>query len=132
MGRSASGVNAVRLKPSSKVISMDVVSNLGGKNYILTVTENGFGKLSDLKFYKVQRRGGSGIKTAVVNSKTGIVVGSQIIKEEQSDKDLIIVSRKGQVIRIALSAVAKLGRATQGVRIMRLSSGDRIASIAVV
>lgn len=132
MGRTASGVIAIRLKPASKVISMNVVSESSKKNYILTVTENGYGKLSELKFYKVQRRGGSGIKTAVINPKTGIVVGSQIVKEEQFDKDLIIVSRKGQIIRIKLSAVAKLGRATQGVRIMRLSSGDKVASVTIV
>lgn len=132
MGRTASGVIAIRLKPASKVISMNVVSESSKKNYILTVTENGYGKLSELKFYKVQRRGGSGIKTAVINPKTGIVVGSQIVKEEQFDKDLIIVSRKGQIIRIKLSAVAKLGRATQGVRIMRLSNGDKVASVTIV
>lgn len=133
MGRSASGVGAIRLKPSSKAVSMDVVTDSQkGKNYILTITENGFGKLSDLKFYKIQRRNGSGIKTAVINSRTGIIVGSRIIKEEQLAKDLIIVSCKGQVIRIALSSVAKLGRVTQGVRIMRLSVDDNVSSVTVI
>ena len=133
MGRTASGVGAIKLKPSTYVVSMDVVSDSSKeKNYILSVSENGFGKLSDLKFYKTQRRGGSGIKTAIVNSKTGTVIGSRIISESQLEKDLIIISRKGQVIRIPLASVAKSGRATQGSKIMRLGSGDKISSIAVV
>jgi len=133
MGRSAAGVGAIKLKPSSSVVSMDVISDSKKeKNYILSISENGFGKLSDLKFYKTQHRGGSGIKTAIVNSKTGTIVGSRIISESQLEKDLIIVSQKGQVIRISLASVAKSGRATQGVRIMRLSGGDKVSSIAVV
>lgn len=133
MGRTASGVKAIKLKLSTCVVSMDIVSDLEKeKNYILSISENGFGKLSDLKFYKTQHRGGSGIKTAIVNSKTGTIVGSRIISENQLEKDLIIISRKGQVIRIPLASVAKSGRATQGSRIMRLGDGDKISSIAVV
>lgn len=133
MGRSASGVKAIRLKPSSGVVSMDVIlDSKKEKNFILSVSENGFGKLSNLKFYKTQRRGGSGIKTAIVNSKTGTIIGSRIISESQLEKDLIIISQKGQVIRIPLNSVSKSGRATQGVRIMRLKDGDKISSIAVV
>ena len=133
MGRTASGVGAIRLKPSTCVVSMGVVSDSEKeKTYILSVSENGFGKLSDLKFYKTQRRGGSGIKTAIVNSKTGTIIGSRIISESQLEKDLIIISQKGQVIRIPLASVAKSGRATQGTRIMRLSGGDKVSSIAVV
>ncbi len=133
MGRTASGVKAIRLKPSTCVVSMDIVSDSEKeKTYILSISENGFGKLSDLKFYKTQHRGGSGIKTAIVNSKTGTIVGSRIIGENQLEKDLIIISRKGQVIRIPLASVAKSGRATQGSKIMRLGSGDKISSIAVV
>ena len=133
MGRTASGVKAIRLKSSICVVSMDIVSDLEKeKTYILSISENGFGKLSDLKLYKTQRRGGSGIKTAIVNSKTGTIVGSRIISESQLEKDLIIISQKGQVIRIPLASVAKSGRATQGSKIMKLSSGDKISSIAVV
>ena len=133
MGRTASGVKAIRLKPSTCVISMDIVSDLEKeKTYLLSISENGFGKLSDLKFYKTQRRGGSGIKTAIVNSKTGTIVGSRIIGISQLEKDLIIISQKGQVIRIPLASVAKSGRATQGSKIMRLGDGDKISSIAVV
>ncbi|MCK5122863.1 MAG: DNA gyrase subunit A [Candidatus Pacebacteria bacterium] len=133
MGRTASGVKAIKLKASSEVISMNVITDSQkDKNYIFTVSENGFGKLSDLKFYKIQNRGGSGIKTAITNSKTGTLVNSKIINETQFDNDLIIISQKGQVIRTPLAKIAKSGRATQGVRIMRLKSDDKISSVAVV
>jgi DNA gyrase subunit A len=133
MGRTASGVRAIKLKPSSEVISMSVVADSEkNKRHIFTISENGFGKLSDLKFYKIQNRGGSGLKTAIVNSKTGILVNSKIIDETQLDKDLIIISCKGQVIRTPLAKIAKSGRATQGVRIMRLKDGDKISSAAIV
>lgn len=147
MGRNAAGVTAMRLKPNVEVVSMDVVPTKSltaaclpdkqgqagkGQRHILTVTENGFGKMSDLKFYKVQRRSGSGIKTAVINNKTGKLIGAKEIEEEAMQKDLVIVSRKGQIIRIPIASIAKSGRATQGVRIMRLDSQDRIASITIV
>jgi DNA gyrase subunit A len=133
MGRSASGVKAIKLKPASKVISMDVVfDSKKEKRYIFTISENGFGKLSDLKFYKIQHRGGSGIKTAIINAKTGPLVSSRVISENQLNEDLLLISRKGQVIRTPFSNIAKSGRATQGVRVMRLSSEDKVSSIAVV
>ena len=133
MGRSASGVKAIKLKPASKVTSMDVVfDSKKEKRYIFTISENGFGKISDLKFYKIQHRGGSGIKTAIINAKTGPLVSSRVISEDQLSEDLLIISCKGQVIRTPFSNIAKSGRATQGVRVMRLSSGDKVSSIAVV
>lgn len=133
MGRAASGVGAIRLKPKNKVISMDVVNeSKKEKIYIFTISENGFGKISDLKFYKVQRRGGSGIKTAIINAKTGALVSSRVISENQLSEDLLLISRKGQVIRTPFSNIAKSGRATQGVRVMRLDSGDKVSSIAIV
>jgi len=133
MGRTASGVKAIKLKVSSEVISMNVITDSQkDKRYIFTISENGFGKLSDLKFYKIQNRGGSGIKTAIANSKTGMLVNSKIINGTQLDNDLIIISQKGQVIRTPLAKIGKLGRATQGVRIMRLKNDDKISSVAIV
>ena len=133
MSRIASGVKAIKLKASSEVISMNVITDSQkDKRYIFTISENGFGKLSDLKFYKIQNRGGSGIKTAIANSKTGVLVNSKIIDETRLDKDLIIISCKGQVIRTPLAKIAKSGRATQGVRIMRLKNDDKISSVAIV
>ena len=133
MGRSASGVKAIKLKKESKVISMDVLyESKKEKRYIFTISENGFGKLSDLKFYKVQHRGGSGIKTAIINAKTGPLVNSRIINEDQLSEDLLLISRKGQVIRTPFSDIAKSGRATQGVKVIRLDSEDKVSSLAIV
>lgn len=132
MGRNASGVGAIRLKLSVEVVSMDVILSNKEKKFVFTVTENGFGKISDINLYKVQRRSGSGIKTAIINAKTGKLVASRVVEESALGKDLIIISQKGQTIRIPFSSIAKSGRATQGVRIMRLSAGDRIASVSIV
>jgi len=133
MGRSASGVAAIRLKSGSKVVGMGVIEKGQENNeFVFSITENGFGKISELKFYKVQKRGGSGIKTAVLNAKTGKLVSAYIVSEEDLKKDILIISRKGQIIRIAFGSVAKSGRATQGVRIMRLGQGDSIASATTI
>jgi len=97
---------------------------------ILVVTGNGYGKRTDLKFYKIQGRGGRGIMTAKVTPKTGKLVSAHITSEE--NKELIAVSKKGQVIRTSIDSISTLGRATQGVRIMRVESGDGLASVVVV
>jgi len=129
MGRSASGVTAIKLKGDAKVVGMGIVSKEEKrKNFVFTITENGFGKISDLNLYKVQNRGGSGIKTAILTSKTGKLVSAYVVDEDNLKKDLMIISRKGQIIRIPFDSVAKSGRATQGVRIMRTGTGDAIAS----
>jgi DNA gyrase subunit A len=129
MGRSAAGVTAIKLKGDAKVVGMGVIAKTDKQaKFVFTITENGFGKISELKLYKVQNRGGSGIKTAVLTPKTGKLVSAYVVDEEDTKKDLMIISRKGQVIRIPFRSIAKSGRATQGVRIMRLGSGDAIAS----
>ena len=88
--------------------------------------ENGYGKRTKIKEYRLQRRGGTGIKAAKINEKTGKIVFSRIVGEEE--KDLIVVSKKGQVIRSPLGSISILGRATSGVRVMRLAEGDKVAS----
>lgn len=94
--------------------------------------ENGFGKTTDIKEYKVQGRGGSGIKTAKVTAKTGLIVHASILSDENKEEDLLVISQKGQIIRVEISNIPSLGRATQGVRIMRMNEGDKIASVAAV
>jgi len=128
MGRSASGVRGIRLKKDDEVIAMEVVGS-EEKGQLLVISENGFGKRTDLKEYRIQNRGGTGIKTAKITPKTGNLIGSKLINDQQ---DLIIISRKGQVIRIKIASISKLSRSTQGVRIMRLDQGDKIASVACV
>ena len=90
--------------------------------------ENGYGKRTEVGQYKVQGRGGAGIKTAKITSKTGTIILSSILDDSADDEDLIVISQKGQVIRTATKSISQLGRATQGVRIMRLDQGDKVAS----
>jgi len=89
--------------------------------------ENGYGKKTNVKQYRLQRRGGSGIKTAKVTSKTGSLVSAKIVSPEI--EEIIAISQKGQVIKTEIAQISELGRATQGVRIMRLPDKDKIASI---
>jgi len=130
MGRQAAGVKGIRLRKGDKVVGMDIIKNMNEKlktkNYLLVVTENGYGKRTDLKEYRLQKRGGSGIKTAKIISKTGDLVASKILSG--LEEDLIVISQKGQVIRTKIATIPKLSRATQGVKIMRLEEGDRVAS----
>ena len=131
MGRGAAGVIGVRLDDGEKVVGADVVPSGVEKGLqVIAVMENGYGKRTDLKFYKVQKRGGRGIMTAKITSKTGKLVSAHIVSEE--NKELIAVSRKGVVIRTSVGSISVLGRATQGVRIMRVESGDGLASVVVV
>ena len=130
MGRPASGVRGIRLKKGDEVIGLEVIDQKSSQNQLLVISEMGFGKKTDLKEYRLQGRGGSGIKTAKVTLKTGNLVSSQILTGQE--EDLIVISQKGQVIRIKISSISKLSRSTQGVRIMRLDLGDRVASTACV
>lgn len=133
MGRVASGVKAIRLKKGDEVIGMDIIfkekaqkqKTKEQKNYLLVVTENGYGKRTDLKEYRIQQKKGSGIKAVKITKKTGDLVFSKIINKE---KDLIVISQKGQVIRTKIDSISILSRATQGVKIMKLDPEDKIAS----
>jgi len=132
MGRTAAGVKGIKLRNDDKLVRMDIIMKSKDKKdlKILVVTQNGFGKKTDLKYYKIQKRGGVGIKTAKINSKTGDIVVSQILDKEQ--EDLIAISKKGQVIKTKLKSVSCLGRATQGVKVMKLRQGDKVVSVACI
>ncbi len=129
MGRTAAGVRAIKLGKGDVVVSADVIQKDKKDSEILVVMENGFGKTTPAKEYKVQNRGGSGIKTAKVTSKTGLVVGAAVLTaEERAEGELVVMSKKGQVIKLPLKDVPSLGRQTQGVKVMKLRAGDSIAS----
>jgi len=134
MGRTAGGVSGIRLGKSDEVIGVDVVKKGAEKGLpaqpgaFLTMSANGFGKKTNLKEYKVQKRGGSGVKTAKVTPKTGKLIVAKVLTGEEAE--LVAMSKKGQVIRTALKDISSLGRQTQGVTIMRLRAGDGIASLA--
>lgn len=137
MGRAAAGVRGIRLGKGDAVVGMDIVSAGIKKADLLTIMENGFGKRSSLSGYKVQGRGGSGIKTAKITEKTGPIVMARAIDpaalSEGASDDLLIMSSNGQVIRIALKNVPVLGRQTQGVRVMRFKEDkDTVATVTLL
>ncbi len=132
MGRSATGVRGIRLKNEDKVVGMNVVLSRQKGNQLMIITENGFGKRTDLRYYKIQKRGGSGIKTAKVTDKTGRLIGAAIVNLDDLERDLIISSAKGQIIRIPLDSIPVLSRATQGVKVMKPQKGDRVSAMAVL
>jgi DNA gyrase subunit A len=132
MGRTAGGVRGIKLSKNDEVVGVDVIKNNKEKSggSFLTMSANGFGKKTELKEYKVQKRGGSGIKTAKVTPKTGKLIVAKVLSGEEVE--LIAMSKKGQVIRTPLKDISSLGRQTQGVTIMRLRAGDGIASLACI
>jgi DNA gyrase subunit A len=133
MGRTAAGVAAMKLGKGDSIVSADVIKKSSKDFEILIVTEHGYGKTTPTKEYKVQKRGGSGIKTAKVTDKTGKIVGGVVIGgEDRTEGELVIMSKKGQVIKLPLKDVPTLGRQTQGVRVMKMRAGDSIASIVFV
>lgn len=133
MGRTAGGVRAIKVGKGDTVIGVGVIKKgeekEGSKAAFLTMSENGLGKKTTIGEYKVQKRGGSGIKTAKVTPKTGKVIIGRLVRDEE---ELIAVSKKGQIIRTSLESVPSLGRQTQGVSIMKLRAGDQIASLALM
>ncbi|MDE2001645.1 MAG: DNA gyrase subunit A, partial [Patescibacteria group bacterium] len=126
MGRATSGVRGIRLRKGDAVVSLNIVTKESEKGQILTVMEKGFGKRTPLSEYKVQGRGGSGIKTSKVTPKTGAVISSLIISEQ---KEILALSAKGQIIRTQLESVRESGRATQGVRIMNVADKDKVIGV---
>lgn len=127
MGRATRGVRGVRLRAGDSVVGMDVVQP---GMQLLVVMENGYGKRTKVDQFTTHARGGVGIRAGVVSDKTGKTLDVRAI--ESGEDDLVIVSTQGQVIRLALKDVSLIGRATQGVRIMRLKDGDKVASVALV
>ena len=134
MGRGASGVRAIRLKGGDSVVSLDIVASaLSSVGQLLTVMAHGFGKRSSLSNYKIQGRGGSGIKTAKITSKTGNIVAATVVNSKALEEDMIIISSHGQVIRMPLKSVNVAGRATQGVRLMKFKEpNDKVSSVTFV
>lgn len=124
MGRTASGVKGIDLAPDDVVIGADEVSP---DCYVLTVTRHGFGKRSPISEYRLQSRGGKGIKTYQPSEKVGELSGLTVVKE---DDEVMIISENGVLIRMAVREISVLGRATQGVRLIRMDDGDFVAAIA--
>ncbi|MDB5254249.1 MAG: gyrase subunit gyrase subunit protein [Parcubacteria group bacterium] len=127
MGRGAAGVRGIKLDKGDRVISANTVKKGAQNVHLLVISENGYGKRTDLSEYKVQGRGGSGILTSNVTAKTGKVISSQVVTE--AEEEVIAISKKSQVVRVDVKEIPVLGRQTQGVRIMKLREGDSLASL---
>ena len=127
MGRATRGVRGIRLKKDDVVVGVDVV-NPGSQ--LLVIMENGYGKRTKVDQFATHTRGGVGIKAGVVTAKTGRAVDVRALSDVSDD--LVVVSTQGQVIRIGLKNISLIGRATQGVRVMRLNAGDKVASVALI
>lgn len=127
MGRTARGVRGIRLRTDDYVIGMDIVENEAS---IFVVSEYGYGKKTKVAQFTAHARGGVGIRSAVVNTKTGKLVGVKRLDDD--NQEIILISSAGQTIRLGVKDIPALGRATQGVRIMRLNEGDRVVSLALV
>ena len=125
IGRVAQGVIGIRLDDDDEVIGMESVIN-GGKATLLAITENGFGKRTELDEYRVQKRGGRGVITYKITPKTGKLVGVRVATEED---DVMLVTDTGTIIRLKVSEVSILGRSTQGVTLMRTSDGGKVVGM---
>lgn len=131
-GRASMGVRGMRLKEGDEVMDMDVIKAKSIEHAeLLVIMENGLGKCTKVADYRIQTRGGTGVKTANITAKTGKIVGAKMI-DENSKGDLIIVSKQGQIIRMNLKSIPSQGRATQGVYLMRMNGNDKVASTSVI
>jgi len=127
MGRNAGGVRVIRLDKNDAVISSNVVVKDAKNPTLFVMGANGYGKKTKLSEYKVQNRGGSGILTMNVTSKTGSLIAAYVVTDDV--EEVVAMSKKSQVIRVDLAEIPTLSRATQGVRIMKLREGDSLASL---
>ena len=135
MGRAAGGVKAMRLGANETIVGADVVRKGAKDVEVLVLSRNGFGKTTAIKEYKVQKRGGSGIKTVKVTPKTGPLIAAKVVSKlarddggDENESEIVVISRNGQVIRTGLQEIPSLSRSPQGVRIMKPRDGDAIAS----
>ena len=127
MGRAARGVRGVRLRPNDSVVGMDIAND---DRTLLVISENGYGKATKISNFPSHKRGGVGIKAAVVTAKTGPIISVKTI--QQDDIEALLVSTQGQTIRVSLKDIPVLGRTTQGVRIMKTSKDDSVASVGLM
>jgi DNA gyrase subunit A len=128
MGRAARGVRGVRLRPNDQVVGMDIVAS--DERSLLVVSQNGYGKATKVANFPAHKRGGIGIKAAVVTAKTGPIVAVRTLEEDA--REVLMISSKGTAIRVGLKDIPTLGRTTQGVRIMKMGDGDAVASLGLM
>ncbi len=141
MGRAATGVRGMRLKTDDIIVGMGIIyqatQTKSSEDKLLVITENGFGKMTGLKNYRFQHRGGSGVKTAKITEKTGKIISARVINEQRLPTfikgDLLLISRLGQIIRLPLKSVPTMSRSTQGVKLMRFKGkNDKVSSSTLI
>jgi DNA gyrase subunit A len=121
------------VKKGDRIVSAEVVPAAAKGATLLILMDKGYGKKTPLSEYKIQGRGGSGIKTADVTTKTGSIIGAKVlVGAESQEEEIVVISKKGQVIRVSTGEIPSLSRATQGVRIMKMREGDSIASMVAL
>jgi len=130
MGRTAAGVRGMKLKKDDEIVGVGILKSGTKDANVFVLTENGYGKQTKISEYKVQNRGGSGIKTVKITAKTGKLIVARLVDE--TSEELIAVSNKGQIIRTEIKEINTLGRDTQGVTVMKLRDGDKLASATVL
>ena len=126
MGRTTRGVKGINLAKDDYIISMERVREGG---YVLAVSDNGYGKKTPLNEYRSQKRGGKGIITMRETDKNGLLVGTKVVRDEE---EIMIISKKGVIIRLKVSEVSSMGRTTQGVRLMNIGEEDEVMAVARV
>jgi DNA gyrase subunit A len=126
MGRTASGVRSISLERSDEIVSMDILKE---EKEMFIITEYGYGKMTKTGLYRCQARAGKGVKTYKITKKTGDIVGSQMLDKED---DIMLISKDGVIIRMSASEVSTMGRATQGVRVMKMNEGDSVVSLTKI
>ena len=132
IGRTAAGVRGITLSGEDEVIGMicvDPQDEVQKNNTILVVSENGYGKRSELEDYRLTSRGGKGVKTLNITERTGNLIALKSVNDEN---DLMIINKSGITIRLAVSDIRVAGRATQGVKLINIREGDSIAAVCVV
>jgi len=126
MGRNAMGVLGMRLKEDEKIVGAEILEKKDQRKiFLLTVSENGFAKMTDIGKFRLQKRGGKGIIGMKITRKTGDLAKTFLISEEE---EFVIISTKGQTIRTSIKSIPKLTRASQGVRVIKLKGNDKVAS----
>ena len=128
-GRASMGVRGIKIKEDDEVVEMDVVSDENAT--LLVVMENGLGKATEIKSYRMQNRGGTGVLTAKITAKTGKVIGAKVLTEDMQS-DILLLSRNGQAMRMAVEKIPSRGRATQGVYLMRFKDDDSVVSVSLL
>lgn len=130
MGRASIGVRGIKLRSGDEVVQMDTVQD-PEESELLVIMENGLGKMTKIQDYRLQSRGGTGVKTANITNKTGKIIGATVIGKD-TDADLIMISKSGVVIRLHVQQIPSQGRATQGVYLMRMKPNDKVASTSLI